>query len=108
MVMRRGVYLIVFFSVHSLTAFTISTVVFTIQLSLIGEGLRKGILLCLEEREWGTYWDLEGKDNGETQLGHKSGIHAPRNGTQEKLWPEARDGNWIIHGKRYKVSGEEG
>lgn len=40
---------------------------------------------------------MEGKDNGETQLGHNSGIHAPRNGTQEKLWPEAHeklDNSW--------------
>lgn len=44
MEMGRGVDLIVF-SVHSPTACIISTVVFTIQLSLIGEGPRKGILL---------------------------------------------------------------
>lgn len=67
MVMGRGVDLIVFFSVHSPNAFIISTVVFTIQLSLIGEGPRKGISweLCFgregvgnllglgRERQWG-------------------------------------------------------
>lgn len=44
MVMGRELDLIVCFSVNSPTAFIISTVVFTIQLSLI-EDPRKGILL---------------------------------------------------------------
>lgn len=74
MVMGRRLDLIVCFSVHSPTAFIISTVVFTIQLSLIGEGPEKRSPweLCLEEQVWVTCWDLEGKDNWEIQPGRDS------------------------------------
>lgn len=65
MVMGRGVDLIVFFSVHSPNAFIISTVVFTIQLSLIGEGPRKGIFLGAMLRKRGC-GELTGTWKGKT------------------------------------------
>lgn len=99
MVMGRELDLIVCFSVNSPTAFIISTVVFTIQLSLIG-GPRKGILLgaALSRVGVGDLLELGREwEQGDLIGSWRNGSSASWNGTQEMPCPETHHGNWIEH-----------